>query len=456
VSIPVVFKDHTVGVLEFVSLPDEIFSEMEYINELKGALFVKSNTKKPSHIDGYALQYNSFEAIEILSELKKNSYRFEQLKHYEFGENRYAFYAFDIADFSGRSVAKAVFINDITKIDHKFNVDLVGIVVILVFLLIVLVATIHLGFKKIIERLDEALSESEKANKKLLHYVDLIDKNVITSTTNLQSTILSVSSAFCEISGYTKEELIGQNHRIVRHPDMPKSLSGDMWKTLSSDQVWQGEIKNKNKAGNYYWVFSTIYPIFNDAGKKIGYTAIRHDITDKKRVEELSVTDGLTAIYNRRYFDQIFPKFLNSVKRNNDFVCFYMIDVDYFKLYNDNYGHQAGDDVLVQIASVMRNSLRRSDDYCFRLGGEEFGILMRVSDEDAVCDFGEKLRLAVEALAIPHIGNLSSPYVTISIGQYCSFGVDIESREQLYKRSDDLLYQAKQEGRNQLRCSKQQ
>jgi diguanylate cyclase (GGDEF)-like protein/PAS domain S-box-containing protein len=429
---------------------------MEYLSGLKGALFIKRPLELNASrytIGEYSLQYSALGDTALLDAMKQNRYDFEVFRHCELGDKMYAVYSFDMTDFRGKSVGKAVFVNDITPIKNDFINNLIEMISFLVLLLILLVIGINWGFHKIISKLDESIRESTLAHKEMSSYVELIDQNVITSTTDLAGKIVSASSAFAAISGYSHEELIGQNHRMVRHPDISASLYEDMWRTLSNDGVWQGEIKNKKKDGSYYWVEITVHPIFDDEGIKIGYTAIRHDITDKKRLEEISITDSLTGIYNRRYFDQIFPKFVNTAKRNNDTVCFYMIDVDYFKPYNDHYGHQAGDTVLIKIAQAIQKTLKRSNDYCFRIGGEEFALLVRVTDSDGICDFGEQLRTRVEELKIPHDYNLTSRFVTISIGQYCDKGININSQNTLYKYADDLLYKAKESGRNQVKCN---
>jgi len=114
------------------------------------------------------------------------------------------------------------------------------------------------------------------------------DKNVIASKTDTKGFITYVSEAFCNISAYTAEELIGKPHNIVRHPDMPKDIFVDLWQTIKSGKVWKGEIKNRKKTGDYYWVDIVITPIFNSKGNISGYSAIRHDITAQKAVESLS------------------------------------------------------------------------------------------------------------------------------------------------------------------------
>ncbi|MFY9142357.1 diguanylate cyclase [Sulfuricurvum sp.] len=296
------------------------------------------------------------------------------------------------------------------------------------------------------------ITEAKKLENETKKYIKLIDENIITSSTDLKGNITHASEAFCAISGYSKEELSGQNHRIVKHPDTPKEIYTEIWKKLINDQVWEGELKNKKKDGSYYWVYSKIYPLYTEEGTKYGYTAIRTDLTDKKKIEEISITDGLTSIYNRRYFNEVFPKFIKSSKRNNDIACFILIDIDYFKLYNDTYGHQMGDNALIKVAESIKYSLRRADDYCFRLGGEEFGILFKTQLHDHAIKFAETIRSNIENLKISHENNRASPYITVSLGLVISGDDPVLSCDFIYKQTDDLLYKAKQLGRNRV-CS---
>lgn len=280
----------------------------------------------------------------------------------------------------------------------------------------------------------------------------LIDKNIITSTTNNKGRIVSVSEAFCEISGYTKEELLGKNHNILKHPDMPDSIYKELRETISSGKIWKGEIKNLKKNGDYYWVKAIIEPNFSKEGKIVGYSAIRYDITDKKLIEILSITDGLTNIYNRRYFDEIFPKIINSAKRKNELVSFLFMDIDHFKQYNDNYGHQKGDEVLIEFAKCLKDSLHRSSDVAFRLGGEEFGILYNADTKEKAIKFANNIKNNIENLKIIHQFNSASSYITASMGLICKSAHDIIVDE-VYKEADNLLYEAKRSGRNQIKVN---
>lgn len=278
----------------------------------------------------------------------------------------------------------------------------------------------------------------------------LVDKYIITSKTNENGFITSVSQAFVDISGYSREELIGNQHSVVRHPDMPKTVFKELWKTIKSDQVWHGEIKNRTKQGGFYWVEVSIFPDHDFYGNIIGFTAIRQDITDKKRIEELSITDPMTGLYNRRYFDEKFKEMFAFTKRERKLLVFGIMDVDHFKQYNDYYGHQKGDLALISIAGVLKLLLKRPTDYAFRLGGEEFGILF-FADDSNVLDYVNDIRNQVEKLGIEHTHNTASNFVTLSIGL---FVIDLPcdlTEEQCYRLADKQLYWAKNNGRNNVK-----
>ncbi len=124
--------------------------------------------------------------------------------------------------------------------------------------------------------------------KNELRLKEMIDKYIILSTTDLKGNITSVSSAFCDISGYTKDELIGKPHNIVRHPEMKSEIFKQLWKTIESGNKFNVNLKNLKKDSGYYWVNANIEPVFNSKGKIESYISIRHDITDKKMLKELN------------------------------------------------------------------------------------------------------------------------------------------------------------------------
>jgi diguanylate cyclase (GGDEF)-like protein/PAS domain S-box-containing protein len=281
-------------------------------------------------------------------------------------------------------------------------------------------------------------------------YLNLIDKNVLISKTDLDGNITEVSENLCKLSKYSKEELIGKTHRIFKHPDMKPELFEDLWGTITKGEPWNGEIKDRKKDGNYYWVDTCITPDCDINENIIGYTAIRTDITDKKYIEQIAITDGLTLLYNRRHFDSIFPQQLDINRRVKGHLTFVLIDIDHFKQYNDTYGHQEGDAVLKLVASTLKNTLKRPNDYTFRLDGEEFGLVYQVENRDDAYKIANNARVNIENLKIEHSGNSASKYVTISSGLFIADRNTTLTPEQIYKIADNALYKAKESGRNRV------
>ncbi len=287
--------------------------------------------------------------------------------------------------------------------------------------------------------------------EELESFNSLMEENIITSSTDVNGIITYVSSAFTEISGYSKEELIGHSHRIIRHPDMPVSIYKELWTTIKNGERWKGEIKNLRKDGSYYWVSSLIEPKFDRHNNITGYISIRQDITDKKRIYELSIKDALTSLYNRRYFNETADSVITTTIRDDKVFAFLLLDIDNFKKYNDTYGHQEGDNVLIQVSKSLLNTFKRSEDNVFRLGGEEFGVLISAKTREDIISISDLARQDIEDLNIEHKLNL--PYEKIT----ASFGVSIitvdnykksHKLDYIYKKSDDLLYEAKDSGRN--------
>lgn len=336
-------------------------------------------------------------------------------------------------------------------IQNSFAVYILTVLLFAFFLIIIY--RMRYEKKLLNSEIENKTYELQKTNEELEKYLHLIDQNVIISSTDLYGKIVDVSEAFCEISGYTREELIGANHNLVRHPDMKPSFFRELWKKIQNNEIFEGEIKNKRKDGSYYWVETMISPTYDEIGQKVGYTAIRHNITNKKKIEEISITDDLTKVYNRRHFNNLFPKIINRAKRENGYLSFLMIDIDHFKQYNDTYGHLKGDEVLQQVAASMGKNLKRAADYCFRMGGEEFSVIFKVESIQDSYLFAENLRRDVEELHIEHEGNSASRYVTISIGLISLDASEITDDVEIYKEADKLLYLAKESGRNTIKTN---
>ena len=168
------------------------------------------------------------------------------------------------------------------------------------------------------------------------------------------------------------------------------------------------------------------------------------------KLSKISVTDELTSLYNRRYYNETAPKELNTAKRFHKKFCFAMLDVDNFKKYNDIYGHANGDNVLKAIGETFKNSLKRSEDIVVRMGGEEFAFISIIDDANQGKQFVENIRRSIENLNIEHKGNENYNVVTVSIGLVCKEADLIDNINMVYKEADDLLYEAKKNGRNRV------
>jgi len=290
--------------------------------------------------------------------------------------------------------------------------------------------------------------------KKISQYVDIIDRNVITSKTDRRGVITYVSDAFSTISGYQKDEMVGKNHNLVRHPDTPKETFKDLWKTIKSGRQWEGELKNKKKDGSFYWVYARITPTVDSDGNIIEYTAVRQDITDQKKLEEIAITDELTKLYNRRFFNETIRLEYHRSLRNKRPFAFLIFDVDFFKLYNDTYGHLAGDKVLQQIGSLLNQMFHRSGDFAFRLGGEEFGVLMEIENIEKCEQECQKILQGVENMHIEHLKNKVSGFVTVSIGLvFVNHERSALQTDEIYRIADEALYYSKENGRNRYKIT---
>ncbi|MEA2073269.1 MAG: GGDEF domain-containing protein [Campylobacterota bacterium] len=167
-----------------------------------------------------------------------------------------------------------------------------------------------------------------------------------------------------------------------------------------------------------------------------------------KKLENVSYTDSLTSLHNRRYFNHVYEKELRRAKRSKHYITFMMLDIDYFKQYNDTYGHVQGDHALMKVAKTLQETLQRPSDYVFRLGGEEFGVLLTETDESSSAKLARDICDCIRENKIEHESSLVNEYLTISIGIVCCVADDALDDEILISRADEMLYEAKESGRD--------
>jgi diguanylate cyclase (GGDEF)-like protein len=175
------------------------------------------------------------------------------------------------------------------------------------------------------------------------------------------------------------------------------------------------------------------------------------ELKDKNlELENLTISDGLTGISNRRYFDDYIAKGWKNCLRSGKPISLIMADIDFFKAYNDNYGHLKGDECLVEVARAIASNANRPMDFAARYGGEEFAVVLFETDKAGAMNVAEKIRKDIEALMLKHEYSGISPYVTLSLGVTKMIPMQAVSIQEFINNADKGLYKAKSSGRNQI------
>ncbi|PLY05319.1 MAG: hypothetical protein C0625_14930 [Arcobacter sp.] len=294
------------------------------------------------------------------------------------------------------------------------------------------------------------ITQSINTQKKLDQYINIVNEHVYISISDLNGRVVNISDAYCKLTGYLRDELMGKNHNIFKHPDNDDQTFVELWETITKGRLWKGEHKNIKKDGSFFWVENSITPNFDEKGNITGYTSIYNDITDKKEISELLITDYLTKIYNRRHFNTMFNLELKRSHRDKNNFVLMILDIDYFKQYNDTYGHAAGDIALEKVANTLKYTLNRAEDFVFRLGGEEFGVITSKVNINGVKILANRLKESIQNLNIKHESSVVCNYLSISIGIKIVEPTSKLSQNDIYKLADKSLYKAKEEGRNKL------
>ena len=282
-------------------------------------------------------------------------------------------------------------------------------------------------------------------------YRRAVDAAAIFSETDLSGRITYVNDQFCAVSGYSREELLGQNHRLLNSGLHSAEFFAGLWRTIALGSVWKGEICNRAKDGSLYWVESTMVPVLDDAtGKVDRYLSIRFDISEKRQLlhslQWRVGHDVLTGLPNRAFLSDLLDQALEFSRQENIPLAVCMLDLDGFKAVNDGYGHASGDLLLVEVAKRLR-SIVRGEDVVARLAGDEFVLVLRY-----VRDLPE-MRAALNRV----LGAISAPYTLLGkeLNVFASIGVtlfphDNEDAETLLRHADQAMYLAKQGGRNRF------
>jgi len=289
------------------------------------------------------------------------------------------------------------------------------------------------------------------------HSVDLICR------VGLDKVIRYASPSSLHLLGYTPEEMVGSGPELMVLPeDLP--LIADSAARLQTPGVKNNQVtvRMRKKDGTLIWV-ETNASLVRDpiTGGPIEIVLVLRDITERKLLEQKlsaqALTDGLTGLANRRAFDKALEKEWKRTLREGSQMSLLMLDIDRFKPFNDEYGHQFGDDCLRAVATAVANTTRRAIDIVARYGGEEIAIILPCTDANGALLVAEKMRHAVMDLKIPHAKNYEAGgIVTASIGVATALarhGGTMKMPESILLSADYALYQAKHDGRNRVATS---
>ncbi|MDT8375259.1 MAG: EAL domain-containing protein [Mariprofundaceae bacterium] len=276
------------------------------------------------------------------------------------------------------------------------------------------------------------------------------------AVTDPEGNILRINRAFEDLSGYSMEELLGKNPRILQSGRHDKAFYKEMWTALIDTGKWSGEIWDRRKDGEIYPKFMTITAVYDDHHQLTHYVALSSDISERKqseqKIHQLAFYDPLTRLPNRRLLLDRLQQVMAGSGRSGRYGAVLFLDLDHFKTINDTKGHAAGDMLLIEVAQRLHSSVREGDSVA-RLGGDEFVVILEGLDGEP-----EKAAGQAELVAENIRGALSQPYMledyqyhtTPSIG-VTLFRGHLEKEGELLKHADIAMYQAKSAGRNTIR-----
>ena len=268
--------------------------------------------------------------------------------------------------------------------------------------------------------------------------------------TDTSSMIIDVNPAFCHITGYSREEIIGQNPKILSSGKQSPQFYAEMWHIINDHGYWQGEIWNRTKNGVLYAESLNISALTNDNGDVINYVGMFTDVTQsKKQQEELTLMahyDRLTGLPNRSLFVDRFHQAIAHSKRAKTQLAVCFLDLDKFKPINDNYGHEVGDQILIEVAKRI-NLCIREEDTVSRQGGDEFALLLNDIKSNIQCE--QTLQRLHQSLAVPYLINNVKHSISASSG-FTLYPSDMGDIDTLLRHADQAMYQSKQLGRNQF------
>jgi diguanylate cyclase (GGDEF)-like protein/PAS domain S-box-containing protein len=311
------------------------------------------------------------------------------------------------------------------------------------------------AFNGMAESLGHTLKELRRSHEELRIAATAFESEEGMIVTGTDQAILRVNRAFVSITGYEPEESLGKTPRILQASDLDDAYYQQTWRTVERERFWQGELWNRHKQGRLYPVWQSISAVVAPDGQITHYVVAFSDISQRKEAEEqirnLAYFDSLTQLPNRRLLIDRLGQSVASATRQHQRGALLFLDLDYFKVLNDTEGHEAGDELLIEMARRLR-ACARDGDTVARLGGDEFVVLLEDlgSDEAAAAAQAEAMGKGILEAAQQPVALRGREYhgsVSIGISMYDDTHHNVE---ELLKRADVAMYQAKSSGRNRV------
>jgi len=304
-----------------------------------------------------------------------------------------------------------------------------------IYLVIIILIVLTLIISRYIFVKIRAIERDKEEQFHLLEqYRHLLDESSVVSRADKDGVITYVNKSFEKVSGYTKNEIIGNTHALFQHPDTPKSQFQNLWNTIINGEIWKGILKNKRKNGESYYASLTIIPIKNKKGEVLRYISSSIDITkhikNKTKLKNLFKTDSLTGLGNR-------VSLLNYIAKNYD-VVLSLITIDRFKEINDSFGHEIGDDVIKEFANRLFDYFQDKDYFLFRVQADIFAIVNNEASSQEIKANIEKFMLTTG----------KEKYVMEDQNSFITYTCGIASnKKNLFAYADIALKEAKEKKR---------